>query len=242
MTTEAHEITVSDIQVQVVRKAIKNLHLGVYPPNGRVRVAAPLALNEEAVRLAVIGKLGWIKRQQAQFEAQPRQTEREMVSGESHYFLGQRYRLRVIYEDGPQRVTLASKTMLEMRVRPGASVEEREQLLHQWYRAQLRPLAAPLIEKWQAALGVQLAGWAIKRMKTRWGTCNVAARRILLNSELAKHPMPCIEYLVVHELVHLLERDHGERFVALMNRHLPAWRSLRQDLNAGPLAHETWTC
>jgi hypothetical protein len=236
-----HEITVGSFTVQIVRKAIKNLHLGVYPPDGHVRVATPLALNDEAVRLAVIGKLAWIKRQKAQFEAQPRQSEREMVSGESHYFLGRRYRLRVVYGDGPARVVVRSRSLLEMQVPRGASVEDRAKVLRRWYREELKELVPPLVEKWQGILGVTATGgWGIKRMKTKWGTCNTDARRIWLNLELAKKPSRCLDYVVAHELVHLLQRHHNDHFVALMNQHLPQWRAYRQELNSSPLAAETW--
>ena len=239
MSIETGQITVSGVQVSIVRKAIKNLHLGVYPPHGRVRVAVPLAVTDDAVRLAVIGKLGWIKRQRARFESQPRQSEREMVSGESHYFLGRRYRLRVIDHDGPSKVARRRST-IELRVRKGSSAEQRRRVLQRWYRLHLRSLIPPLLEKWQAILGVQLADWGIKKMKTRWGACNAQARRIWLNLELAKKPERCLEYIVAHELAHLIERHHNERFLAIMDQHMPQWRAHRQELNSKPLAHETW--
>ena len=241
MNTESHHLTINGLPVRIVRKAIKNLHLGVYPPHGRVRVAAPLAVTDEAVRLAVIGKLGWIKRQRARFEAQPRQSAREMVRGESHYFLGTRYRLCVIQQNGASRVALRNRSTMELYVRPGTSAEQRERILHRWYRQQLKEIIPPLVEKWQPVLGVQIAGWGIKKMKTKWGTCNVGARRIWLNLELAKKPTQCLEYIVVHELVHLIERHHNERFVSIMDKHLPQWRLHRQELNAAPLAHEAWS-
>lgn len=237
-----HEITVGSVTVQVVRKAIKNLHLGVYPPHGRVRVAAPLSVHDDAVRLAVIGKFGWIKSQQAKFEAQPRQSPREMVSGETHYFLGRAHRLRVVEGDGPARVIGRARGIIKMNAPPDATEAEREEAIRHWYRRELQDRVPPLIEKWQRALGVEVAAWGIKRMKTRWGTCNSTARRIWLNLELAKQPERCIEYLVVHELAHLRERTHGPRFVALMDAHLPQWRSLRRTLTEGPLAHESWRC
>jgi len=240
MSTDSHRITVSGVTVEVVRKAIKNLHLGVYPPAGRVRVAAPLAMSDDAVRLAVIGKLGWIKRQQAKFEAQPRQSEREMVSGESHYVFGRRYRLRVVEHARAGRVVLRTKTRLELHVRRGADATERERVLRRWYRERLRELIPPLLAKWEGRLGVRVAGWGIRKMKTKWGACNVDARRIWLNLELAKKPVPCLEYLIVHELMHLIEQNHTDRFLALMDRHLPNWRRYRQELNAAPLAHESW--
>jgi predicted metal-dependent hydrolase len=240
MNTEKRQIVVNGQAVQIVRKAIKNLHLGVYPPNGRVRVATPLAVTDAAVRLAVIGKLGWIQRQQARFAAQPRQSEREMVSGESHYFLGRRYRLRVIPHDGATKVVLRNQSRIELHAQAEATAPQREQMLHRWYRQQLKKLIPPLLEKWQTALGVQVADWRIKKMKTKWGTCTIEARRIWLNLELAKKPVPCLQYIIAHEMVHLVERHHNDRFVALMNRHMPNWRLHRQELNSAPLNHESW--
>lgn len=240
MSTEPHEITVSGVRVQVVRKAIKNLHLGVYPPEGRVRVAAPMAVSDDAVRLAIVGKLGWIKRQRTRFKAQVRQSEREMVSGESHYFLGQRYRLRLVCKDGSPKILIRSR-ILELHVSKKASTREREQVLQRWYRQQLREQISPLLVKWQRALNVEVAECRVKRMKTKWGSCNAEARRIWLNLELAKKPVQCLEYLIVHELAHLIERHHNGTFVAIMDKHLPQWRLHRQELNSAPLANETWS-
>jgi predicted metal-dependent hydrolase len=241
MITDKSQIRVSGVPVEIVRKGIKNLHLGVYPPHGRVRVAAPLRVSDDAVRLAVVGKLGWIKRQRARFEAQPRQSAREMVSGESHYFLGQRYRLRVVKYDGPANVAARNKSVIELHVRRDSSGVQRERVLQRWYRQQLKEMIPPLLEKWQPTLGVQANEWAIKKMKTKWGACNVKVRRIWLNLELAKKPVQCLEYIIVHELVHLLERHHNDTFVALMNKFLPQWKSRRAELNAAPLAHEAWS-
>lgn len=245
MTTEAlaatvKRISVSGIPVEVVRKDIKNLHLGVYPPMGRVRVAAPLVVNDEAVRLAVIDKLSWIKRQRAQFSKQPRQSEREMVNGESHYFMGRRYRLRVHEVDGPSRVALRGVASLDLYVRPGTSARRREAVLLGWHRASLRTAITELLARWQPVLGVRAEQWGIKKMKTKWGSCNVTARRIWLNLELAKKPVKCLEYIVVHELVHLLERNHTERFTALMDEFLPNWRVCRDVLNSGVLGYDLW--
>ena len=240
MTTETRRIQIRGMAVEVVRKDIQNLHLGVYPPLGRVRVAVPLVISDEAVRLAVIDKLGWIKRQRARFAAQPRQSQREMVNGESHYFLGKRYRLRVHEAQAPARVALRGIASLDLFVRPGASTAQREEVLAQWYRLQLKERIAPLLAKWQRVLGVQANAWGVKKMKTKWGSCNPTARRIWLNLELAKKPEVCLEYLVVHELLHLLERRHNERFTRLMDQHLPNWRQARETLNAGVLGHEVW--
>jgi predicted metal-dependent hydrolase len=240
MNTEQHKITVSGLQVEVVRKNIKNLHLGVYPPAGRVRVAVPLRVSNEAVRLAVVGKLGWIRRQQARFEQQPRQSAREMVSGESHYFCGQRYRLRVYVVDEPARVVINGKSIIELHVRLGASAQTRKQAMMNWYRRHLKKAIPPLLEKWQKRLGVRVSACGIKKMKTKWGTCNAEAGRIWINLELAKKSADCLEYVVLHELVHLLVRRHGDRFVEIMDECLPRWRSLRAELNGMPLAHEVW--
>ena len=241
MTTETRKILVGGLSVHIVRKDIKNLHLGVYPPHGRVRVAAPLRVSDNAVRLAVISKLGWIKRQQARFDAQPRQSEREMVSGESHYFLGQRYRLRLIPSHGPAKVVIRSPGTMELHARAGLSADQREKVLLRWYRERLKEMIPPLLEKWQNTLGVRCEKCAIRKMKTKWGACNVGARRIWLNLELAKKPVQCLEYIIAHELIHLMERHHNVNFIALLNNFLPQWKTRRAELNAAPLAHETWS-
>ncbi|MBP6965133.1 MAG: M48 family metallopeptidase [Armatimonadetes bacterium] len=236
-----HQITVNDLTVDVVRKDIKNLHLAVYPPAGRVRVAVPLRVNDEAVRLAVISKLGWIRRQQRSFQEQERQSAREYVSGESHYFQGLRYLLNVIYHDGWPRVELRGKKRIDLYVRKGSDTATRERIFLQWYRRQLKAQAAPMIAKWEPIIGVTVADWGIKQMKTRWGSCNAQAARIWLNLELIKKSPQCLEYLVVHEMVHLLERLHSDAFKAHMDAFLPQWRLNREELNREPLAHETWT-
>jgi len=241
MSTEKYKITVNGLPVDIVRKDIKNLHLGVYPPHGRVRVAAPLRVSDNAVRLAVIGKLGWIKRQRARFDGQPRQSEREMVSGETHYFLGQHYRLSVVKRDGAAKVIVRRNGRMELHVRRELNTEQRERVLQRWYRQQLKELIPPVLQKWQTALGVHVTEWRIKKMKTKWGACNVEARRIWLNLELVKKPVQCLEYIIVHELAHLIERRHNDRFIAIMDEHLPQWRLHRPELNSAPLAHATWS-
>ena len=235
-----HRIEVSGIPVEIVRKEIKNLHVGVYPPSGRVRVAAPLLLDDEAVRLAVISRLGWIRRKRGEFERQVRQSQREFVTGESHYFEGRRYRLDVVERDAPPAVKLRNNTRLELGVRPNADREAREAVLHRWYRRHLRNQLPPLIAKWEPKLGVTVEDVRIKKMKTLWGSCNIEARRIWLNLELAKKPSPCLTYILVHEMVHLLERHHNDRFHELMDNFIPQWHSYRDELNRAPLAHEDW--
>ena len=241
MTTENRSIRVSGIPIEIVRKDIKNLHVGVYPPCGRVRVAAPLRLDGEAIRLAVVSRLGWIRRQQAAFEQQNRQSEREMVTGESHYFGGRRYRLDVVAHDGPASVCLANNTTIQLRIKAGADAASRKVVLQRWYRQHLRAQVPALLAKWEPRMDINVAEVRIKKMKTRWGSCNAAVRRIWLNLELAKKPTACLEYILVHEMVHLLERHHNERFRELMDALMPTWRSARDELNRAPLAYEDWT-
>lgn len=238
--TEKHQITVSGLVVDVVRKDIKNLHLGIYPPGGRIRVAAPLRVNDEAVRLFTISRLSWIKRQQEKFEQQERQSPREFVSGESHYYQGHRYLLNVLYHNGVPTVTIRNNKTIDLIVRPNSDMLSRKRTLTAWYRHQLKAEIAPLIAKWENIIGVTVNEWGIKQMKTRWGTCNIEAGRIWLNAELIKKPVHCLEYIIVHEMVHLLERHHNQRFTAYMNRFMPMWQYYRQELNREPLAHEEW--
>jgi len=235
-----HQIEVNGLTVDVVRKKIKNLHLAVYPPIGRIRVAAPLLVDDQAVRLAVISRIAWIKRQQIKFEEQERQSAREYVSGESHYFQGSRYLLNIIEREGSGQVIVRDKKHLDLYVRPQADIFQRERILQAWYRAHLRAAIPPLIARWEVAIGVRIADWGIKHMKTKWGTCNIQARRIWINLELAKKSERCLEYIIVHEMMHLLERQHNEHFLELMNHFLPQWRQFREELNRAPLAHEAW--
>lgn len=236
-------MTVAGLEVQVHRKAIKNLHLGVYPPDGRVRVAAPPGVSEAAVRVAVINRLPWIKTQRARFQQQAREPAREMVSGESHLFCGRRLRLEVLEEPRANTtLELKGRSVLVLRTPRGSARATRYDALQRWYRARLRELARPLLERWEATLGVHASMWGIKRMKTKWGACNPTSKRVWLNLELVKKPPACLEYVVVHELVHLRVRKHDARFMALMERHLPAWRHRRIELNKGPLGEETWGC
>ena len=231
---------IGGVRVEVFRKDIKNLHVGVYPPQGRVRVAVPLRLTDDAVRLALVSRLGWIRRQRRAFLEQDRQSPRDMVSGETHYFVGRRYRLKVCEHDAPAQVELRGNQTLRMSVRPGLDTGQRLLVLERWYRTHLRVLAGELLEQWATRMGVTVAHWSIRKAKTRWGACNPHTRRIWLNLELAKKPVQCLEYIVVHELVHLMERHHNDRFAALMDHYLPDWRLRRDLLNQSPLAHEAW--
>ena len=240
MITETHQIRVSGVTVDVVRKDIKNLHLAVYPPMGRVRVAAPLRVSDEAVRLAVVSRLGWIKKQKGKFTGQARQSEREYVSGESHYFQGQRYRLNVIVQSSAARVAIRNKSTIDLYVREGSDRAQRERVMLAWYRQNLKELNPALIEKCEPVLGVREPDWQVKQMKTKWGTCNTEAGRIWLNLELAKKSAQCLEYIVVHEMVHLLARLHNDRFTELMSKAMPQWKLHREELNRSALGHEEW--
>ncbi len=239
MSTANAYLTVGGIDVDVVYKEIKNLHIGVYPPMGRVRVAAPERLDDDQVRLAVASRLPWIKRQREQLQAAQRQTIREMVTGESHYVWGSRLRLEV--SEGSARAQIDVKGgRLLFHVPDGTSTEWRRALLDRWYRAQLRDAVPRLIETWQPKVGVTVPRWSIRRMKTKWGSCNQKTGHIWLNVELAKKHPESLEYIVVHEMTHLLERGHGERFASLMDKNLPDWRARRDGLNQSPLGHEQW--
>ena len=230
-----HQITVGEFVIDVVRKDIKNLHLAVYPPNGRIRIATPLSINDEAVRLFAISKLPWIKKHQASFDSQDRQSAREYVSGESHYFNGNRYLLNVVYHNSAPRVDIRNKTYIDLYVRDGYSLAQRRKVMVEWYRSELKKHIPDLISKWEKIIKVQLNDWGVKQMKTKWGTCNISAKRIWLNLELAKKPLYCLEFIIVHEMVHLLERLHNDQFIGYMDKFIPNWRFNKDELNRYPI-------
>jgi hypothetical protein len=234
------QIKLGDITVDVVLKDIKNVHLSVYPPAGRVRIAAPRHMSLDTIRVFALSKLEWIRQQQVKLREQERETPREYVDRESHYVWGKRYLLKVIEIEEPPSIELKHKQML-LRVRPGAGEDKRQALVEEWYREQLKKAVPPLLARWQPLLGVSVERWFVQRMKTRWGSCNHKARTIRLNTELAKKPPECLEYIVVHELVHLLEPTHNARFIALMDRFMPRWQAYRDMLNSLPLRRETWS-
>jgi predicted metal-dependent hydrolase len=233
-------ITVADIPIEIVRKDIKNIHLAVYPPEGKVRISVPAHITNENVRLAVVNRLAWIKKRQEVFRKQPRQTEREYVSGESHYFQGKRYLLEVAESNGRPSVTIINNARMRLQVAPGTSIENRALVVSRWYRRQLKTIIPPLLAKWQPLIGKEVTHWGVKKMKTKWGSCNISERRIWINLELAKKPPECLEYILVHELVHLHERHHNDNFKAMMDRFLPNWRLSRDLLKSEPLAFENW--
>ena len=239
MSTANSHLTVRGIPIEVVYKDIKNLHIGVYPPAGRVRVAAPARLDDDRVRLAVIHRLAWIKQQRRQFQDATRQTPREMVTGESHYVWGKRLRLKVIERPGRAHVEVDGDRLL-LYVPVGADQAARTKALQRWQRSELRRTVPSLIEHWEPAIGHRVPRWGIKRMKTKWGSCNRQTGRIWINLELAKKHPQSLEYVVVHEMAHLLEPNHGQRFAKLMDSLMTDWRIRRDALNAAPLADEAW--
>jgi len=233
------ELKLGDISVDVVLKDIKNVHLSVYPPTGRVRISAPSHMSMETIRVFAIGKLDWIKKHQKALEKQARESPRDLIDRESHYVWGKRYLMTVTERDTAPSVTLKGNKMT-LSVRPDAPTGKRRAILEAWYREQLKEAIPVLFGKWEPRLGVDVGRFYVQRMKTKWGSCNPEKSSIRLNTEIARKPRECLEYLVVHEMAHLIEHTHGERFIELMNAHLPNWRTLRDQLNAFPLAHSEW--
>ena len=233
------QLQIGNITVDVVKKDIKNIHLSVYPPTGSVRISAPSRMDLDTIRVFAISKLSWIKKQQAKLKKQEREAPREFLNKESHYFKGKRYLLQVAEKDAAPRVVL-KHCILELHVRPSTSGEKRKSILDEWYRQQLKELVPTLIEKWEKKMSVQVKEFGIKKMKTKWGACNREAGRIWLNLELAKKNLHCIEYIVVHEMVHLLERKHNDIFISNMDKFMPKWKFYKEELNRSPLCHENW--
>ncbi|MCI0692878.1 M48 family metallopeptidase [candidate division KSB1 bacterium] len=233
------QIEIGEITADVMLKDIKNIHLSVYPPTGRVRISAPSRMNLETIRVFAISKLGWIKQQQKKLREQERETPREYLDRESHYVWGKRYLLLISEKDQAPSVELKHSQML-LRVRPGTEEKKKQAIVEEWYREQLKQAVPPLLVTWEPLMGVNVERFFVQRMKTKWGSCNHNARSIRLNTELAKKPCECLEYIVVHEMVHLLEPTHNDRFVALMDQFIPKWRFYRDRLNQLPVSHETW--
>ena len=233
-------IRLNNINVEVIQKNIKNVHLSVYPPKGRVKVSAPESMAIETIRVYVISKLGWIKKQQEKLRSQERETPRECIDRESHYFNGKRYLLKVVERDAAPQVSL-SHSKIVLQIRPGASEVKKQSVLDDWYRQQLKEKVSNLMSQWEKKMDVSVAQFTVRKMKTKWGSCTPASRSIRINLELAKKPPECLEYIVVHELVHLLESSHNSRFIARMDRFLPKWRMYRDELNNLPVRHEHWS-
>lgn len=232
-------LEVAGIEMEVEHKDIKNVHLSVYPPEGRVRIAAPKRMRMETIRVFVISKIDWIRQQKAILKSQERETPREYTERESHLLWGERYLLHLVEADTIPSITTKGKQLI-MQVRPDTSIDKREELLASWYRERVRERAAELIVKWEPKLGVSVNQLFIQTMKTRWGGCKPERGNIRLNTELAKKPPVCLEYIVVHEMLHLIEPTHNDRFRSLLKKHLPTWKAARDLLNCLPVKHEEW--
>lgn len=233
-------ISVLDVDIEVVRKDIKNVHLRVYPPDGFVRVSVPKEMKSGAIRLFLVEKLSWIRKQQKAFRQIERLSTREFLQRESHYFLGDRYLLEVVEGFEPQRVYLKNKKTLTIHLRPEVSSSKAQDVMDAFYRTELKNIIGEYIPIWEEKIGVKIEEFQVRMMRTRWGTCNPEKKRIWLNLELAKKPSRCIEYIIVHEMMHLLERNHNEHFVELMDTYLPNWPALRHELNNLPVSHAEW--
>lgn len=233
-------IQLGEITADVVTKDIKNVHLSVYPPNGRVRISAPSRMSLDHIRAYAVTRLDWIKAQQMKLRSQERTPIRDYVTGESHFLWGKRYLLSVVEtEDNPPLVVRTGSRLI-LRIRSGASVDRREEIVEAWLRNQLRAAIPDLIEKWESKLGVKVEKFHVQRMRTKWGSCSPHRSAIRLNTELAKKPLECLEYIIAHEMIHLLEPTHNARFVHLMDYHMPKWRFYRDELNRLPVRHENW--
>ncbi|MFO0879957.1 MAG: SprT family zinc-dependent metalloprotease [Gemmataceae bacterium] len=233
------QIQLGELAIEVVFKDIKNLHLSVHPPAGRVSISAPRRMDLDVIRVFAISKLAWIHQQQKKIRKQEREPEREYIDRESHYVWGRRYLLTVVEQEKPPAIVLRQNT-LAMSVRPGTDTAKRGMLMESWYREQLRKAIPPIVTRWEPLMGVQVARYFVQRMRTRWGSCNPRARNLRFNTDLARKPRECLEYVVVHEMTHLLEPTHNARFIALMDRFMPNWRQLKQALNRLPVRHEDW--
>jgi predicted metal-dependent hydrolase len=232
-------IQLGDIAITVTRKDIKHVHLSVHPPAGRVTLVAPAGTRLEVARAYAVSKLGWIRDQQAKMRRQARETPRKFVERESHYFWGRRYLLSVATKDAKPSVRLDHRK-ITLTLRPGSTLAKREEVMQEWHRSLLHEVLPALIRKWETKLGVKVSGYFLQRMKTKWGGCNHRANNIRINTELVKKPKDLLEYVVVHEMVHLIEPKHSERFLALMTEHYPAWREARAELNELPLPADVW--
>jgi predicted metal-dependent hydrolase len=233
------QLELGNITIDVELKDIKNIHLSVYPPDGVVKIAAPERMDMDTIRVFAINKLKWIRKQQAKFKSQARETPREYLSKESHYFKGKRFLLLVIEQENAPKVILNHST-ITLYVRPNSSLEKKKELMEEWYREQMKKMLPSLISKWEKKIGVKATAVGIRKMRTKWGSCNTETKRIWLNLELAKKPIECLEYIIVHELVHLLERSHNEIFLNYMNQFMPKWRFYREELNKLPFSHVDW--
>ncbi|MBK8670117.1 MAG: M48 family metallopeptidase [Saprospiraceae bacterium] len=231
--------TLGDIDIELTQKEIKNIHLSVMPPDGHVRIAAPLNLSAETIRLYAISKLSWIKKQQKKIRSQQRESNRLFINKETHYYQGRKYMLKIVPTTGVPKIIL-NKSTIVMHISENSTPEKRQEVMNEWYRAQLKNIVEKMISVWESKIGVTAIAWRIRSMKTKWGSCNTDHKSILLNLELAKKPLHCIEYIIVHELIHLIERRHNDRFISLLDHYLPNWRHYKEELNKLPVSHPGW--
>lgn len=237
MSIKEEQIQVLDLTIDVVKKDIKNMHLAVYPPTGRIRIASPKDLNDEAIRLFAISKIRWIKKHKKNFYEQLRETPKEYITGESHYFDGKRYLLRVIERYGKYELKIKNKSYLELYVSPKATIEAKEKVFNEWYRNHLKEIVPDIIKNWEEKTSLNCEHWDVKKMRTRWGSCNIEKRKILLNLELAKKPRHCLEYVIVHELMHFFERNHNDNFKGLLDKYMPNWKTNKRELDNLPVSY-----
>jgi predicted metal-dependent hydrolase len=240
VSTESYSLFVQDLEFEVNKKDIKNLHINILPPEGKVRISAPLEMTEESIRLAIVTRITRIKKEIAEMQSYVRESQREMISGESHYMDGNRYLLEVVEKQEKPVVSISRKKILQLQVRPNSTREKREEVLNEWHRDRLRKRLESLTEKWEKAMRQSAEFYGIKRMHTKWGTCHSTSRRIWLNLELGKKHPDCLEYVLVHELVHLLEPTHSDRFFELMDKHMPNWAQYKALLDEPPIMHVDW--
>jgi len=235
----AETITIGDIVIDLTRKEVKHVHLSVHPPHGRVTLVAPTKTRPDVARAYAVSKLTWIRNQQAKLREQARETPRQFVERESHYLWGRRYLLTVLERDAKPSVKHDHRR-ITLAVRPGSDQAKRQAVMNQWHRSLLHGVIPPLIRKWERKLNVTVSAYFLQRMKTKWGSCNHRVGNIRLNTELAKKPKDLLEYVIVHEMVHLIEPTHSERFVSILTKHFPSWREARAELNELPLGAEVW--
>ena len=240
MTTECYLLNVSDIEIDVIRKDIKNLHINILPTDGRVRVSAPLIMSKDSIRLAIVSKLTRIKREQKSMSEYIRESRKDMISGESHYVDGNRYLLETVEKNAKPEIIIRKKKILQLQVRPNTTRAKREQILNEWHRSRIRESLESLIPKWEEIVGAKAEFYGIKKMRTKWGSCSTAKKRIWLNLELAKKRPDCLEYVLVHELIHLFEATHSQRFFDLIDKYMPSWKIHKATLDEPPLMHVNW--
>ena len=239
MNTNSSTIKINDISVEVTRKNIKNIHLSVYPPFGHVKASIPLNVSQENLRIFILSKLNWIKAKRTKLLKQEREALREFVNRESHYFNGKRYLLEVLEVNELPRVFLSHNKII-LQVRPGSSAIKKLEVMDQWYRLKLKETLRPIVQKWEKIINVTVSNIHIRKMKAKWGSCSPKDKAIRINLELAKKPLECVEYIVLHEIIHLLEPNHNEHFIELMTKHMPKWRMYRDELNRLPVRHDEW--